>query len=1291
MDLEGKDQVREELSSGQPPLSPDLDQISPLQETGIRDQALAALNAVAALASMTLDMDEVLQQALAKVLEVVGVEAGAISVLEETTNDLVFRAQQGWRVHDFVASGVRVPVDRSLSGLAVSAGQPVVTGDVKNDPRVVVPEFCDEPVQAMALAPMRSRGRALGVLGVMSHAPRDFTPDEVTFISAIADQIGIAFDNARLFEEARRRVKELTTLRAVSMQVASTLDLWTVLESVNSALLELVDVAAAEVYLYDAEHDRLAFATALSRDGTRASVGGRQSGEGPPAQAARSGEMVVLDDLTTVYEGVDGWRAHGMQALTVLPLRRAARVFGVLAVALDEARSFSDEELCIVSLLAEQAAIAIERARFFAGETRRSTQLALINQVARQATATLNLSEILDMAATSIQRGFGYFNVALFLNERASSEVVLRSIAGGHAMVMRRGYRQVLGEGVVGWVAEAGETLLVNDIALEPRYQPIAPTVKPVGSELAVPIMRGDEVIGVLDIRNLERGAFGQEDVEAMETVAEQLSVAIDNARLYEETQRRVAELSAVQETNLSVASALDTGQVLGAVARNVLELANADDVHIYLHDPMDGSLTFGTAFWRGEPTELNLQKRPSRFTRAVLESGRPLVVDHTHERPHFASSEGEVVGVEAVAGFPLLGASGAVGVMEVAYLGPHVFGADELRVLDLMASQAASAITNARLYEETRQHLEELTMLHEVSLAAAATLSPRESADRAIAVVEQGLGFEHLEVFLVDEKRDVLEPLGRVAAVQDGAKLRAGEGLVGWVAAHGTALRVGDVSQDDRYVERIPGVRSVLVVPLVVGDRVIGVIDAASTHRDAFSADDERLMSTVARQLAVAIENARLYQETEQRLAEVSTLYQLARQANTSLDLQERLDSIVWALKEAMGCRACSIALIEPLSNMLEIRAAAGVQVKWREEFKLRLGEGIAGRVALEGTPVYLPDTLGEKDFIFFDQSVRSLLTVPLNIKDKVVGTLTVDSDRPDAFSAADERLLTIAAAQVANAIENAQLYASLEQRARNLTEAYAELQEVDRLRDEMVQNVSHELRMPLTFVKGYVELLLAGDAGPLTDEQREHLEIVIEKTNTVTRLVSDIMFLQQVDKLPAKRFPVSLNKLAQRAIRGCAATAEKAGLTLVEHVSDGLPPVSGDEGRLLQVFDNLLGNAIKFSPEGGQIIVTVEDAGSMVQVSVADQGVGIPPDQLERIFERFYQVDGSARRRFPGVGLGLTIAKRIVEAHGGRIWAVSEPGNGSAFHFAIPKYQGDDRRASEGERLDKGAEVAI
>jgi two-component system phosphate regulon sensor histidine kinase PhoR len=132
-----------------------------------------------------------------------------------------------------------------------------------------------------------------------------------------------------------------------------------------------------------------------------------------------------------------------------------------------------------------------------------------------------------------------------------------------------------------------------------------------------------------------------------------------------------------------------------------------------------------------------------------------------------------------------------------------------------------------------------------------------------------------------------------------------------------------------------------------------------------------------------------------------------------------------------------------------------------------------------------------------------------------------------------------------------------------------------------------------------------------------------------------------------------------------------EKAGLTLLEHLPDNLPPVAGDEGRLLQVFDNLLGNAIKFSPDGGQILVTVEDAGTMVRASVSDPGIGIPEDQQERIFERFYQVNGSAKRRFSGVGLGLAIVKRIVETHGGQVWVESEHGKGSTFYFTIPKYE--------------------
>jgi signal transduction histidine kinase len=558
-------------------------------------------------------------------------------------------------------------------------------------------------------------------------------------------------------------------------------------------------------------------------------------------------------------------------------------------------------------------------------------------------------------------------------------------------------------------------------------------------------------------------------------------------------------------------------------------------------------------------------------------------------------------------------------------------------------------------------------------------TLTVDEIANRTIDAAQREFDFKHLSLLLVNRERDVLELVGndpKTNPTRDGkpTELDLRQGLVGWVVEHGTALRIGDVLQDSRHTTLDnpwpPDTRSTLIVPLKIKERVIGTINATSPTADAFSDAAEYLLTTIARQLAVALENARRYQETEKRLAEVSALYQLAQQINASLNIQDVLDSIVWSLKQALECRGCSIALLDPDTNLLEIRTAAGVASKWARDFRLGLGEGIAGRVALEGKPIYVPNTVEQKDFIFFDPSVRSLLTVPLTLQQRIIGTLTVDSDRAFAFSESDERLLTITATQAAIAIENAQLYASLEQRAQNLAEAYAELKKADRLKDEIVQNVSHELRTPLTFVKGYVELLLDENAGPLNTLQKEYLTIVAEKADVVTQLVSDIMAIQKAEQVPIKREPVSLNEVARQAIRGCAGAAERAGLTLIENLPDNLLSASGDRSKLLQVFDNLLGNAIKFSPEGGQVVVTIKDTETKIQASVSDQGIGIPKDQHELIFERFYQVDGSARRHYGGAGLGLAIVKRIVEAHEGEAWVESELGRGSTFYITIPKH---------------------
>lgn len=738
------------------------------------------------------------------------------------------------------------------------------------------------------------------------------------------------------------------------------------------------------------------------------------------------------------------------------------------------------------------------------------------------------------------------------------------------------------------------------------------------------------------------------------------------------ETQARDRALAVLTEVAALASMTPDVDKVLQQALALALEVVGVDAGAISVLDEATQELVFrAQQGWRVHDFVARAMRVPANhgLSGLAVQTGQPVVTGDVSHDPRVVVPEFRDEGVQAMALVPMRARGCVLGVLGVMNYTPYDFTPQQIAVLSAIADQIGIALTNARLYGEMRRRLDELTMLHEVSLAAASTLSLEEIADRVAGVVKQRLGFEHMGLMLLDERRGILRSVGHCAGAE--RELKAGLGLEGWVAERGVALRLGDVTQDSRYVERFPGVQSLLIVPLAVGERVIGVIEAASPRSYAFSADDERLMSTVARQLAITIENARLYQETERRLKEVWALYQLAQQMNMTLNIQERLDSIVWSLKDALGCRTCSIALLDPVRNVLEIRAAAGIKECWLRAFRLRPGEGVAGQVVLTGTPIYVPDTRAVDDFIFFDPSVRSLLTVPLSVQQRVIGTLTVDSDEPNAFSEADERLLTITAAQAAIAIENARLYVSLEQRAKNLAEVCAELREADRLKDELVQNISHELRTPLTFVKGYVELLLAGDAGPLTEEQKAQLQVVAEKTNAVIRLVSDIIFLQQIDQIPGKQTAVSLVRLARRAMQEYAEIAEKAGLTLVDNVPEALPPVIGDESRLMRVFDNLLNNAIKFSPDGGQIVVTIEDTGTMERVSIADKGIGIPASQQERIFERFYQVDGSARRRFGGVGLGLAIVKRIVETHGGKVWVESEAGEGSTFYFTIPKYQ--------------------
>ena len=1746
-------------------------------ENELRGRAarLEALNAVATIVSQSLDPDEALRAALRTTLDVMHAEAGAVTLVEPATGDLVFKVQLGWRQNDFVAGPVRVKAGQGMSGYVVQSDRPLVTSDVRHDARLTVSEFRDEGVQAMALAPMHARGKAIGVLSVMNYTPRRFTDDDVSILCAIADQVGVAVENAQLYQAEQKQRRLAEALRQITSVFNSTLDLETVLELIVDQLKNVVPHDSASLLLNESGHfrpvmahgyptqpDRFAFTSYSDLPTTRRIITTRQPVYIPDTQAEptwmaftqpdpirswigvpllnkgkdqvlgilgvdnykanaytdediraafvfadqaavaienarlyaesqrRAEHMAILNSVSaTVSQSLDleatlqaaldkalevvgveagaislvdeeahelvirvhrGWRQQdladnlrvklgaglsgeavlsgevivtgslddeprlavprvreeGILSQALAPMRARGRVVGVLGVMSYQPHVFAPQSIEVVKSIADQIGLAIDNAQLFAREARRAAQLSLINEVARDAIMPLELSERFARAARAIHDRFGYYSVALSTVTPDQLFVQLEAGVGGLPELIAPHYMQRIGQGLIGLAAQTGEVQLSNDVQSDPRYfRPVEPDRDLTRSELAVPLKRDDQIIGVLDVQHTQLRAFTTDDVQAMQILADQLMIAIANAQLHEQARRRVAELSVLQEVSLQVTASLATPTVLDTIARNTLTLTHADDVRIFLYDADNEALVFGIAVWK-DPSQVSniVPPRNEGLTWQVVRGGQPVIINDARQHPLYASRETSDWNIEAIAGFPLKRADTILGVFTVMFKDPHTIDADEVRLLTLLSDQASIAVSNARLYEQTKRRLDEISLLHDISVAGTSTLDFAEVSQRTVHTLQRSLGFEYIALFLIGDDGDYaelfatsgleaevernprikvgagivgwvmangtllnvpdvrLEPrhlagiastrselcvslrvgermigaidlqsprvgafttnderllltvAGQWAVLLDNARLyaaerrrrqqleglqatasaigaelelsallnlivqeaahtfeapavslllidavsdrlqvkasrglsadfvanitftrkqlgwtdgaanvqpmiiadlaacddvdqrqlfmddqlcsllhvpmishgqpiglidiysqsrprrfrddelelarifasqvavaienaqlyeetrrrldeitillevarsgastldlsqvldrmldairrtlrfetfefilydpvtdllhtraaygfppeagqvdlRIGEGIVGWVAQTGQSALIGDVSHDARYVSSLADTHSELAVSLKVSERFIGVMNVESPRLNAFTPDDERLLTALAGQLAVIIENARLYEETQQRLAEVSTLYSFAQKLTSSLDLPQVLDAIVVTLRQVLHCRGVSISLFVPETQLLEIRAAAGLQDKWRQAAKLKLGEGISGQVAATAQPIYVPDARSLPDFIFFDPVVRALLVVPMMVKDRVIGTLAIDQAVPGAFTQDDERLLAIAAAQAAVAIENAQLYAALKERANKLEQAYRELQEIDRLKDELVQNVSHELRTPLTFIKGYVELLMEQEMGPLTETQREALSIVTEKTNALTRLVSDIIFLQQVERESLDLAPHNMRDVASLALHSCEIASGSAGITLRLEAPPDLNPILIDRDRISQVFDNLLGNAIKFSPRGGTITIAVEDFGDRLRMSVADTGVGIPADKLIKIFDRFYQVDGSATRRFGGAGLGLAIAKRIVEAHGGEIWVESTVGIGSKFSFTLPK----------------------
>ncbi len=417
-----------------------------------------------------------------------------------------------------------------------------------------------------------------------------------------------------------------------------------------------------------------------------------------------------------------------------------------------------------------------------------------------------------------------------------------------------------------------------------------------------------------------------------------------------------------------------------------------------------------------------------------------------------------------------------------------------------------------------------------------------------------------------------------------------------------------------------------------------------------------------------------RAEQELARRLAQTQALREVMVAAASTLDFDQVLERACEMLETTMQVDFLSVVLPDKKGEGLKVHPSLIGYSPAVVDTVLPLKGSVCGQVFRTGEPLLIGDVRQVSYYYDAAEGVNSELAVPVRVGGRVIGVLNVESRRLNAFDEEDLAFYTAIAGQLGVALENARLYQEVSRQAKELARVVDQLQELDRLKNEFIQTVSHELRTPLALIMGYAELLQSGDLGGVQPEQQQPVSVIVRRSRTLATLVQDISLVLELESGPPNPLPVRLDQVLRAAIADLKGEFERAELRLQADVPADLAPVPGFPDYVRRVVDGLLSNALKFTPAGGSVAVRLGQQGEQVWLSVRDTGIGIPPDQHDEIFDRFYQVDGSVKRRYGGVGLGLALVKQIVELYGGSVGVESQPGQGSTFTVRLPVYRGGD-----------------